>query len=155
MTGNDHFQTCADWTAAAELLVFVPRRPAFTVGQCLQSLAVHVMDHRRRQVPLAARSLEAHYSGFVINQKPAGSAAEARRLALSTRYGQAAKTVQVAGHEGRSYELGVEVEPEAVDGRSPAVIVWADGPMLYLVASGTMAVASLLEIAVSMYARRQ
>lgn len=151
MARNDHFETAADWVAAAELVDFEPRRPAFTAGFKLESLAVHVMDHRKRRLPFGARSLEAHYGGFVIDQKRAPSVDEAQRMALSTPYGPAATTVGIAGFEGRSYPLGPEPDPDDIDGRSPAVVVWSDGAMFYLVASDTLDEPTLLRIASSMY----
>jgi hypothetical protein len=151
MGPNDHFETAVDWAAAARLVDFEPRRPAFTAGFDLVSLAVHVMDHRKRRLSIGARSLEAHYGGFVVDQKRAASATEAKRRALSTPYGPAAKTVRVAGLEGRGYALGPEPDPDDIDGRSPAVIAWSDGAMFYLVASDQLDDAILVQVASSMY----
>ncbi len=151
MTRNNHFESVADWEAAARLVDFEPRQPTYTASFALTSLAVHVMDHRKRQLPVEARSLDAHYGGFVIEQKRAASEADVKRLALSTSYGPAAETVRVAGHEGRSYALGPEPGPDDIDGRSPSVIVWSDGVMFYLVASGQLDQATLLRIVSSMY----
>ena len=151
MARNDHFETVTDWAAAASLVDFEPRVPAFTAGFELASLAVHVMDHRKRRVPIGARSVEAHYSGFVVDQKHAASSTDAKQLALSTTYGSGAETVQVAGFEGRGYALGPETTPDDIDGRRPAVIVWSDGAMFYLVASDQLDEAVLLRIASSMY----
>ncbi|MCP8689864.1 hypothetical protein [Marinobacterium sedimentorum] len=151
MVHNPHFETAADWAQAAALVDFEPRRPAFTAGFALQSLAVHVMDHRKRRLPVSARSLEAHYGGFVIDQKRASCAAQARHLALSRPHGRAPATVQVAGQEGRSYALGPVPESGDIDGRSPAVVVWHEGDRVYLVASDQLEVATLLRIAVSLY----
>jgi hypothetical protein len=151
MARNEHFATAADWAAAKRLVDFEPRRPAFTAGFELESLAVHVIDHRKRRLPTGARSLEVHYGGFVIDQKRAASTNDAKRLALSTRYGSAAGTVLVSGLEGRSYPLGPEPDPDDVDGRIPAVVVWSDGAMFYLVASDTLDEPTLLRIASSMY----
>ena len=153
MRYNDHFETAVDWAAAARLVDFEPRRPAFTAGYDLVSLAVYVMDHRKRRIPIAARSLEAHYGPFVINQKRVASATDAKRRALSTPYGAAAETVRVVGFEGRGYTLGPEPDPDDIDGRSPAVIVWSDGAMFYLVASDQLDEDILLRIASSMYDR--
>jgi hypothetical protein len=151
MARNDHFKSVFDWAAAAELLDFEPRRPAYTAGFSLVALSVHVTDHRKHQLPLGARSLEAHYGGFVIDQKRAASEMDAQRRALSTSYGQAATRVRVAGHEGRSYALGPVPDPDDGDGRSPAVVVWHDGQMIYLVASGALDEAILHRVASSMY----
>lgn len=151
MPRNQHFDTVADWAKAGDLVDFEPRRPAFTAGFAIQSLAVHVMDHRKRRLPVSARSLEAHYGGFVIDQKRASSAAEANRLALSTPYGPTPVTVRVAGQEARSYALGPVPDPGDFDGRSPAVVVWHDGELVYLVASDQLDEETLLRIAVSLY----
>lgn len=152
MQRTKHFETVADWEQAAGLVAFQPRRPTFTAGFRLLSLAIHVMDHRKRRLPVGRRSLEAQYGGFCIDQKRATSAAEARRKALSMPYGLAARTVHVAGHEGRSYALGPEPDPDDPDGRSPAVVVWHDSDLFYLVASGQLDEEPLLRIASSMYA---
>lgn len=151
MARNDHFETATDWAAAARLVDFEPRRPAFTAGFDLVSLAVFVMDHRKRRLPVRARSLEAHYGGFVVDQKCTASAKDAERRALSTPYGSAAEVVRVAGFEGRSYALGPEPDPDDIDGRSPAVIAWSDGATSFLVASVQLDEATLLRIASSMY----
>lgn len=151
MARNDHFDTVADWTQAAGLVDFEPRRPAFTAGFALQSLAVHVMDHRQRRLPVSARSLEAHYGGFAIDQKRAPTAAQAKQLALSTPYGLAPVTVRVAGQEARSYALGPVPDPDDIDGRSPAVVVWYESDRVYLVASGQLEAETLLRIAASLY----
>jgi hypothetical protein len=150
---NIHFETAADWRHAAKLVDFEPRRPSFTAGFALISLAVHVMDHRNRRLPVGRRSLEAHYGGFCIDQKRSASAAEAKRQALSTPYGPAARAVRVVGHPGRSYALGPEPDPDDMDGRSPAVVVWHDGDLFYLVASDRLDEKQLLRIATSMYGR--
>lgn len=152
MTRNDHFESVADWTAAVKLIDFEPRRPAYTAGFALSSLSVHVMDSKKRRIPVGARSLEAHYGGFVIAQQQAPSTNEAQRRAQSTAYGQAATTVRVAGHEGRSYGLGPTPAPEDIDGRAPGVVVWNDGAMFCLVASDQLDEEVLLRIANSMYA---
>lgn len=151
MLRNNHFETVGDWATAVNLVDFEPRRPGFTAGFALASLTVYVMDHRKRRLPLGARSVEAHYGGFVIDQKRAASAAEAKRRALSIPYGRAAATVSVAGHEARSSALGPVPDSDDIDGRSPAVIVWHDDDMIYLVASDQLDEVTLLRIASSMY----
>ena len=50
-------------------------------------------------------------------------------------------------------ELGPEPPPDDIDGRSSAVIVWHDGDMFYLIASGEMSAGQLMPVAVSMYPR--
>ncbi|ANG63223.1 hypothetical protein A8C75_12560 [Marinobacterium aestuarii] len=98
MARNDHFDTVADWTQAAGLVDFEPRRPA-----------------------------------------------------LSTPYGLAPVTVRVAGQEARSYALGPVPDPDDIDGRSPAVVVWHESDRVYLVASGQLEAETLLRIAASLY----
>jgi hypothetical protein len=151
MALNDHFETVVDWAAAARLLAFEPRQPAFTAGFDLESLNVFVMDHRKRRLPITARSLEAHYGGFVIDQKRTASTTDAKRQALSRFYGAAAASVWVAGLEGRGYALGPDPGPDDIDGRSPAVIVWSEGTMFYLIASSQLDKTILGRIASSMY----
>jgi hypothetical protein len=149
---NEHFLDAADWREAALLLTFVPVEPRFTAGFVLQSLAIHVRDYRRRELAVGERTLEAHYGGFVLSE--ARSTRDgARQKALETLYGAEARDVRVAGHEGKAYELGPEVEPDDVDGRMPAVVTWCDGEMHYLVASGELSADVLLRIAESVYGR--
>ena len=148
---NPHFVTVGSWDDAAGELEFVPRRPTFTAGHELQLMLVHVRDHRRRELPRIARTLEAHYGAFVISQQAAPDPAGAHDLAFGRSYGSDARESTVMGHVARTCELGSEVEPDDVDGRSPAVIVWADGAVFHLVASGEMFVADLAPIAASLY----
>lgn len=150
MTTNPHFQTPGSWTEAAELLAFEPVVPAYTAGCELQSLAVHVRDHRSRELPEAERSLEAHYGRFMVSQARPGSRT-ARRGALDVSYGASPRDALVAGHEGRAYELGPEPPPEDTDGRPPSVVVWSDAEMLYLVASDQLQASELERIAGSLY----
>lgn len=147
---NPHFRSAVSWAEAAELLAFVPRRPRVS-GLPAPALRVHVRDHRHRDLPVGRRTLEVHYEGFVVSQAHRGEQ-EASRLALRTRYGSDARTVRVGGYEGRAYGLGPEVPDDDVDGRSPAVVTWADGPIHVLVASGELDADELLRIAESLYA---
>jgi hypothetical protein len=150
MTRNLHFHTVADWPDAQALLTFEPRRPRFTAGHDRQSLQIHVRDHKQRELAPDARTLEAHYGAFVISQARPGED-EARKLALDTKYGPAPQPEQIAGHAARTYELGPEPPPDDIDGRSPAVVTWHDGPMFYLIASTALPAAELVRIARSMY----
>lgn len=150
MARSVHFRTVADWTEAAALVDFVPRRPRFTAGFRRSSLAVHVLDHHTRPLPIGRRSVEAHYGGFVVSQQRAASPPAATRMALSTAYGSVATTVWVAGYEGRSYPLGPEPHPDDLDGRSPAVVVWAEDDRFYLVASDRLDEPVLLRVAASL-----
>jgi hypothetical protein len=156
MTGNPHFETARNWKAARAMLAFRPLEPRHTAGLKLQSIRIHVRDHKMRELPVEDRTLEAHYGAFVVSQERKGTA-EARRLALDVSYGRNPRETRIAGHPGKVYELGPEPAPDDIDGRSPAVVVWHDGKMLYLVASHEMPSDKLLAIAVSLYAlsRRQ
>lgn len=151
MPDNPHFQRVPDWQAAEALLAFVPCRPADTGGAALESLQIFVRDHKMRELPVAERSLEAHYGAFVFSQT-LRTEAEARRLAFDERYGRAPKAVSVAGRAGCSYDLGPEVPADDPDGRSPAVVVWHDGGQFFLLASTTLEAKALVAIAASVHA---
>lgn len=153
MTDNPHFATVEDWAAAEELIGFVPLQPSDTAGLALDSLSVHVMDYRMRDLPREERTLEAHYGSFVFTQSGPG-ASEARRLALEQSYGQAPRDVTIGGHEARAYDEGPVPEPDDPDGQMPAVIVWADGDRFFLIAGATddLKLADLFRIANSVYA---
>jgi hypothetical protein len=150
MPRNEHFHTIATWEEARTLLEFEPRRPRDTAGRRLQSLHVHIRDHKRRELAPEARTLEAHYGTFVVSQAQPGPEA-ARKRAIETSYGQTMREGEIAGHEARVYELGPEPPPNDIDGRSPAVVTWPDGPLFFLVASGELAASALERIARSMY----
>ena len=107
-------------------------------------------DYKLRELPAEDRTLEAHYGGFVFSQSRPG-ANEAPRQAIEVSYGSDAREARIVGREARVYELGPETAPDDIDGRSPAVAVWHDGEMFYLIASDQMAVDALIEIATSMY----
>ncbi len=66
-------------------------------------------------------------------------------------YGRGAMQALVAGHEARFYELAPEVDPDDLDGRSPAVVVWHDDVHFYLVASYTLELEVLARISHSLY----
>ncbi len=147
---NPHFETASSWAAVRAMVAFIPVEPSDTAGFRLQSLRVHVMDHRLRRLAREARTLEAHYGGFVLSEA-LHAVDEARRLALDVPYGRDGRAQRIADREGRIYELGPEPEPDDIDGRPPAVVVWHDAGMLYLVASGTLPATRLLGIASSLY----
>lgn len=151
MTGSP-FETAPTWKSARELVTFEPRIPAATAGQKLQSLRIHVRDHKLRELEPKERTLEAHYNTFVVSQAQPGKD-EARRLALDVKYGRGALEGQVAGRKARIYELGPEPATDDVDGRSPAVVTWHDEEMFYLVASTAMPAADLERIAESLYTK--
>jgi hypothetical protein len=146
---NEHFLEVADWRAAAPELTFQPVAPRYTAGRTLQSLTIHIRDRKRRELPKSDRTLEAHYGAFVLSE---AQNKDARRKALETSYGPDPRDVRVAGHDGQSYDLGPEVPLDDPDGRMPAVVVWSDGDMFYLIASGELTPDVLLRIAQSLYA---
>ena len=132
------------------MLAFEPLELKYTAGQRLQSISIHVRDHKLRELAVAERTAEAHYESFVFSQARK-TADEAQRLALSVPYGRDGNDAQVAGCPARVYELGPEVAPGDIDGRSPSVVVWHDGEMLYLIASGEMSACDLCRVASSLY----
>jgi hypothetical protein len=140
------------WKAARTRLVFQPLEPRHTAGLTLQSIQIHIRDHKRRELPIADRTLEAHYGAFVLSQSWKG-ATEARRLALDVSYGRASRETRIAGHSARVYELGPEPPPDDIDGRRPSVVTWHDGDMFYLVASSTLSSDDLVRVAMSLYKR--
>ena len=147
---NPHFETAASWTAAQAMLTFQPLRPRNTMGLQLQSIRIHVRDHKLRELATSGRTLEAHYGGFVLSEARKG-VDEARRLALAVPYGSAGRESRIAGRAARIYELGPEPEPGDIDGRNPAVVAWHDAEMFFLIASGEMSVDKLVIIAHSLY----
>jgi hypothetical protein len=151
LSSNPHFETAASWEAVRAMLAFEPLEPADTAGLPLRSLQVHVRDHKERELPIGERTLEAHYGAFVLSESRHGID-EARRLALDVSYGRVVSETSIAGHDGRVYELGPAPPPDDIDGRSPAVVVWPDGEMFFLIASTEMASDELMRIAVSLYA---
>ena len=150
---SEHFRTVDSWNDAAELLDFIPRPLPPIEGRPLLKLEVYVRD-LKRDLPVSERILEARYRGlaFAQSQKERG---EARRLALDVAFGQNPRAVTIGGNEGRMYELGPEVPPDDIDGRSDSVVAWADDRMFYLLASGDMMLAELVPVAQSLYGCRR
>jgi hypothetical protein len=151
--GNVHFITAESWKSAEAMLTFQPRVPRHTAGLPLQTLRIHVRDHKRRELPLGARSLEAHYGRFSLSQARK-TEDEARRLVVGVSYGPDPREARITGREARVYELGPEPQPDDIDGRRPAVVVWHDAGMFFLVASSEMACDELIGIATSLYPPR-
>ena len=147
---NPHFETAASWLAARTMVTFQPLEPKETAGRRLQSIRIHVRDHKLRELRIEERTLEAHYGDFVLSQSRKG-VDDARRLALDVSYGRAVRNALVAGRTARVYELGPEPPPDDIDGRSPSVVVWHDADMLFLIASGQMPADALMPIAESLY----
>lgn len=147
---NPHFLTVESLTEAGDELAFTPVVPRRTAGRELLVLRLHVRDHKLRELPVGDRTFEASYGAFVVSQQRAESVEAARRLALERPYGSEPRTTVIGGHEALAHELGPEVPPDDIDGRSPAVIVWADGDLFHLVA-GELEVAELIDVAESIY----
>src|SRR4030095_9785991 len=103
------------------MLSFRPLVPKYTAGLRLQSIQIHVRDHKQRDLAIGERTLEAHYGSFVLSQARKGEQ-EARRRALTLSYGPAPREARIGGHDARVYELGPEPEPGDIDGRSPSVV---------------------------------
>lgn len=150
MKQNPHFETALSWAEAETLVTFKPLQPSHTGGFTLQSIEIFVRDHKHRKLPVSERSLEAHYDGFVLTQARKGKD-EARRLALEVLYGKLPVEAKIAGHEARTYELGPQPDPDDIDPRSPAVVVWHDAEMLLLIASDRLPADTLMRIAESVY----
>ena len=148
MRRNEHFLFPDSLAAAMELVAFEPLVPGLP-DLNLQSLAVFVRDHKDRELPVSERSLEIHYEGFVFSQTRKGI--QKSREALRQNFGPNPQVTRIAGREGRLYPLGPEPEPDDVDPRSPAVVVWRDGDMFYLIASEVMDACELLDVARSVY----
>jgi len=148
---NPHFLSVSSWDEAATHLAFEPRRPRLR-DLAEPALSIYVMDHKKRPLPIGRRSLEAHYADFHLGQTRCGRA-EAKKRALRLRYGMAPEPADVAGHEGRAYELGAASWPIDDDGPPPAVLTWHDGEMHFVLASYSRPVRSLRPIADSMYPR--
>ena len=51
MNETPHFATVESWADAEELIGFAPLQPFNAEGNTLDSLRVHVMDHRMRELP--------------------------------------------------------------------------------------------------------
>ena len=146
---NPHFAAVDSIEAAEALLTFRPSVPEFTAGCELDSIAVFIMDHRRREVPAEKRSVELHYGRFAVSQQAPGPD-EARRLALDVSYGRGPIEIQFPTGPGRAYEPGPPVPADDIDGRAPAVVVWAAGDRFNLVASSELELAVLVDVAGSM-----
>ena len=147
---NPHFLTVSSWEETRAELSFSPRIPTETAGHALESLSIFVRDHKNRDLSVDERSLEAHYGAFSVSQSRPGTR-EARRMVVDVPYGPGAMKALVRGHEARFYQLGPEVEPDDIDGRSPAVVVWCDDARFYFVASYTLQLDVLARIAHSLY----
>jgi hypothetical protein len=98
--------------------------------------------------------LEVHYDEFVLSQASKAGVGkgpgEAERLALETPYGESPREAQIRGHPGRVYDLGPIPDSTDIDPRSPAVVVWHEDDMLYLLASESLDSSNLLSIAASL-----
>jgi len=153
MTDNEHFASVSDLAAARAMLTFDPLEPTFTAGLARDGLRIFIRDHKKRDLPVGDRTLEAHYGRFVFTQSRKG-VKEARRLALDVAYGLEPREAMIAGHPARVYELGADPGPDDIDGPMPSVVTWHDGEMFFLIASHEMKVEELIPVAMSIYARR-
>ncbi|MGD2102399.1 MAG: hypothetical protein PVG83_09205 [Acidimicrobiia bacterium] len=143
MADTPNFETVDNWAVAESRLGFTPLSPASEPGV----LRIHVRDHKEREVE---PTLEAHFDRYVLSQARRHPV-EARRLAYEQRYGVSPESVEIGGHEAVAYELGTMPEPGDIDPRPPAVVTWADKDMFVLLASDSMPVGELIEVARSLY----
>ena len=150
MKDNPHFETLSSWKEAEAMLTFQPVRPTHSKRFSVRSIAIYVRDHKHRELPVSDRSVEAYYDGFVLTQARRGED-EAKRLVLDVPYGRAPRVTRIAGREARVYELGPEPEPGDIDPRNPAVVVWRDAEMFFLIASDELSSEALVGIARSLY----
>ena len=81
------FETATSWKSARELVTFEPRIPHDTAGRKLQSLRIHVRDHKLRELEPTGRTLEAHYGDFVVSQAQPGKDEARRRADVRARSG--------------------------------------------------------------------
>jgi hypothetical protein len=149
-TPSPAFVVVDSWDAAAALLPFAPRVPRDAGGRALQGLRVLVCDHRRRDLAPARRSVEAHFSSVVLSQSQ-HALDDAKRRALDVAYGQNGYAVAIAGREGRAYPRDPDALPGDLDGPGPAVVVWADADMLFLLASHDATIDGLCRIGASIH----
>lgn len=143
MTENPHFESVDDWAAAESRLGFRPLSPGIEPT----FLRIHVRDHKLRDVD---PTLEAHFDRYVLTQARRDSR-EAHRLAHAVLYGSSPMQVGVAGHEAVAYELGPVPPTDDIDPRSPAVVTWADDDIFVLLASDSMTLGELIEVARTLY----
>jgi hypothetical protein len=141
----------ANLAEARKHLSFEPRVPRSTGGRALEGVRIFVRDHKKRELAIDHRTLELRYAGFGFSQARKGVDG-ARRAALETRYGPSPRPAEVAGHSGRMFDLGPPVPEDDIDGRSPAVVAWADEDMLFFLSSSEISADELLVIARSVYA---
>ena len=144
------FEFPPTWAGACSMLDFEPVKPRALKTRQIEKFAVHVRDHKMRQLPRHQRSFETYFPDCVFSQARR-EPAEARRLALEVSYGEAPANIVVGGHQARRYELGPVPPADDIDPRSPAVVTWADGGMLYLLASDQLPASELERIAASIY----
>lgn len=149
MVANPHFISVESWAAAAAQLAFVPVEPGHTAGRTVESIRLHAYDHKRRELPIIDRTLEAHYGTFLVSQRATPDSAAASTLAIDTSYGADPRPATIGGNEARLYDHGPEPAPDDPDGRMPAVVVWADGAVFHLVTSHDVALDQLVQIAES------
>lgn len=144
------FVVVDSWDAAAALVTFVPRVPRDLGERSPDRLRVFVRDYRGRELAPDERTLDAHFGDLSFSQSR-HSPQEARRRALDVSYGRHGVAAIVAGRDGRAYAAGPPVPADDPDGRSPAVLVWVDGEMLYLLASASASAEELCIIGASIY----
>jgi hypothetical protein len=143
-----HWAQPADRDAAERWFGATPARPRETLGRALLGYRVRLRDHRDRLLPVRGRDLEVHFDDFVFTQVSLGPD-EARRRALEWSYGPEPLELRIGPHEGRGYERGPEPAADDLDAPLPTVVTWSVGGLHLLLASGTLPVLRLVEVAQS------
>ena len=141
-----HWAKPSDWEAAARWFGARPARPRDARGRAVQAFRVRLRDHRDRLLPVARRDLEVHFDDFVFTQVSVG-AEEARRRALEWSYGPEPTEMRIGPHEGRGYERQPDPPDDDPDPPLPTVVTWAVAERHFLLASSTLSVAELIEVA--------
>ncbi|MBT8404140.1 MAG: ankyrin repeat domain-containing protein [Gemmatimonadetes bacterium] len=141
-----HWAQPTDWEAAGRWFGATPARPRDTLGRTVQAFRVRLRDHRDRLLPAAGRDLEVHFDDFDFTQVSVGHE-EARRRALEWSYGPEAMELRIGPHAGRGYERQPDPPEADPDPPLPTVVTWWVGERHFLLASATLAVAQLIEVA--------
>jgi hypothetical protein len=141
---SQHFEFPTTWSEARDLVVFGPIQLATVTQSELVSLAVHIRDHKRRDLPITDRTLEAYYDDFTFSQRMCATSKEAKRMAVEISYGPAPRKAIVGGGEARVYEGELDSDD---DEALPPVVVWHADEMFYLLAGRTLDAQALLQLA--------
>ena len=132
------------------MLTFQPLEPKYTAGLNLEAIRIHVRGHKLRELSIEDRTLEAHYTAFVVTQSRK-RVEEARQQVSDLSHSRPIRDTQIAGRPARVCELGTEPPPGDIGGRRPSVVCWHDAEIFYLIASDAIPSDELVRIATSLY----